>query len=107
MVHGEKTFTQSGNMRAPPLEMFCSFVIKAWDKVKTESIIKSFKKCSISNALDGSEDDTLWEDDEDDLTNEITDNDVDEWDPYYDYAVDHAYLENYMQEVVDNVDVNF
>ena len=27
-----------------------------------ELIVRSFKKCCISNALDGSEDDILWED---------------------------------------------
>ena len=29
-------------------------------------IVRSFKKCCISNALDGSEDDILWEDDGED-----------------------------------------
>jgi hypothetical protein len=28
-----------------------------WQRVKSETIVKSFKKCGISNALDGSEDD--------------------------------------------------
>jgi len=41
-------------------------VSAAW-KANPESIIKrSFKKCSISNAVDGSEDDILWEDDGED-----------------------------------------
>ena len=26
------------------------------------TLVRSFKKCCISNALDGSEDDSLWED---------------------------------------------
>ena len=40
-------------------------------------IIRSFKKCCISNALDGSEDDFLWEDDGEDKddSNLVTDND--------------------------------
>jgi len=29
-------------------------------------IVRSFKKCYISTALDGSEDDILWEDDDED-----------------------------------------
>ena len=28
----------------------------SWQRVKSETIIKSFKKCGISNALDGSKD---------------------------------------------------
>jgi hypothetical protein len=32
--------------------------------VKEEIVVKSFKKCGISNALDGTEDDALFEDSE-------------------------------------------
>ena len=39
-------------------------------------IVRSFKKCCISNALDGSEDDILWEDDVEDKDDSdwVTDN---------------------------------
>ena len=33
----------------------------SWQRVKSETIVNSFKKCGISNALDGSEDDILYE----------------------------------------------
>ena len=33
----------------------------SWQRVKSETIVKSFKKCDTSNALDGSEDDILYE----------------------------------------------
>ena len=33
----------------------------SWQQVKSETIVKTFKKCGISNALDGSEDDVLYE----------------------------------------------
>ena len=48
----------------------------AW-KATEESIVRSFKKCRISNALDGSEDDILWEDDGEDKDDSdwVTDND--------------------------------
>ena len=40
-------------------------------------IVRPFKKCRISNALDGSEDDILWEDDGEDKDDNdcVTDND--------------------------------
>ena len=40
-------------------------------------IVRSFKKCCISNALDGSEDGILWEDDGEDKDDRdwVTDND--------------------------------
>ena len=33
----------------------------SWQQVKSENIVKSLKKCAISNALDGSEDNILYE----------------------------------------------
>ena len=33
----------------------------SWQQVKSENIVKSLKKCGISNALDGSEDNILYE----------------------------------------------
>ena len=38
----------------------------AWKAIPDSNIVRSFKKCFISNALDGSEDDILWEDDGED-----------------------------------------
>ena len=35
----------------------------AWKAILESIIVRSFKKCCISNALDRSEDDILWEDD--------------------------------------------
>jgi hypothetical protein len=32
--------------------------------VKVETVIKSFKECGISNAMDGTEDDWFWDTDE-------------------------------------------
>ena len=33
----------------------------SWQRVKSETIVKSFKQCGISNGLDGSEDYILYE----------------------------------------------
>ena len=46
----------------------------AWKAIPESIIVRFFKKCCISNALDGSEDDILWEDDGEDK-DEVTDND--------------------------------
>ena len=49
----------------------------AWKAVPESIIVRSFKKCCISNALDGSEDDILREDDGEDKDGSdwVTDND--------------------------------
>ncbi|XP_064095201.1 RUS family member 1-like [Macrobrachium nipponense] len=78
MLHGEKSFTKGGTMRAPSLDVLCEFVVKSWDNVKKESVIKSFKKCGISNAMDGTEDDDLFESDDEPAVDSPDSN----WDPY-------------------------
>ena len=37
--------------------------VGAWKAIPESIIVRSFKRCCISNALDGSEDDILWEGD--------------------------------------------
>ena len=49
----------------------------AWKVIPETIIVRSFKKCCISNGVDGSEDDILWEDDGEDKDDSdwVTDND--------------------------------
>jgi len=51
-------------------------VSAAWKTIPERIIIRSFKKCCISNALYSSEDDNLWEDDGEDKDDSdwVTDN---------------------------------
>ncbi|KAJ1113543.1 hypothetical protein NDU88_001785 [Pleurodeles waltl] len=93
MVSSEKSFTKGGNMRAPQLDVLCKFVIKAWNDIDAETVIKSFKKCGISNSLDGMEDDYLWQDEEK-TEAETTPSDT-ELDPHDDC------LTNVSQDVID------
>ena len=48
----------------------------AWKAIQESIIVRSFKKCCISNALDRSEDVILWEDDGEDKDDSdcVTDN---------------------------------
>ncbi|KAG7161855.1 Pogo transposable element-like 61, partial [Homarus americanus] len=67
-------------------------------------LIKSFKKCGISNSMDGMEDDMLWED-EDETEAEATSSDL-EFDPYDEAAINVSQdvLEELMMSDVDDVD---
>ena len=62
--------------RTAPSEV-ARWVSAAWKAIPESIIIRSFKKRCISNALDGSEDDILWEDDGEDKDDSdwVTDND--------------------------------
>ncbi len=53
---GEKSYTTAGNLRAPSIATLCSWIVAAWDSLSSDMILKSFKVCGVSNAVDGSED---------------------------------------------------
>jgi len=63
-------------LRTAPSEV-ARWVLAARKAIPETIIIRSFKKCCISNALDGSEDDILLEDDGEDKDDNdwVTDND--------------------------------
>ena len=82
---GAPSFTASGNRRKVDLETICKWIQLSWDSVSEAIIIKGFKKCCLSNAMDGSEDDIIWQDDisdvgneDDDMENELMFEEVDE-----------------------------
>jgi hypothetical protein len=56
--------TPTGKIRRSSIEMMCGWKRRAWNMVSTKIITKSFLKIGITNALDGSEDDMLWNGDE-------------------------------------------
>ena len=47
-------------MKRPSIAQVCEWVLKSWNAINTEVVVKSFKKCGISNAMDGSEDHLLY-----------------------------------------------
>jgi hypothetical protein len=57
MSSGEFTYTKGGNIKKPAHNIVCKWILEAWNEIPKEMIVKSFKKCGISNAMDGSEDD--------------------------------------------------
>jgi len=62
-------------LRASPSEV-ARRVSAAWKAIPESIIIRSFKKCCLSNAMDGSKDNILWEDSGEDKDDSdwVTDN---------------------------------
>uniref|UniRef100_A0A0K0DZW9 HTH CENPB-type domain-containing protein n=1 Tax=Strongyloides stercoralis TaxID=6248 RepID=A0A0K0DZW9_STRER len=56
IVHGEKSYTKSENMKRPSMNIYLQWIVDAWEELSRELIIKSFKGCGLTNALDGSDD---------------------------------------------------
>lgn len=62
MVDGPKNLTKAGNLKRPGLVTVCEWIVKAWDAIPAEMVMRSFLKCSISNSMDGTQDDVIYED---------------------------------------------
>jgi hypothetical protein len=79
----DHSFTAGGRMRKAELTTICTWVKEAWEELNLEIIVKAFKKCTISNASDGSEDDCVWQEKEK-SDGENTECEDDDNDVYYD-----------------------
>ena len=62
----DHALTRGSLLKKPSITLWCERIVKAWNEIDTAIINKAFKKCSISNALDGSEDSMINEDYSDD-----------------------------------------
>jgi len=77
MIEGQKSFTAGVNIKAASLSTVCCWVNEAWRELSQEMVSHSFKKSGISNVVDGTEDDILW-DGEEEETIEVESNDDEE-----------------------------
>lgn len=68
--------TKSGLPQRPDIILVSQWVKDAWDSIPSDMIQKSFKKCGISNALDGTEDDAIYQDDDEDADEEEISDDL-------------------------------
>ena len=56
--------TSGGNIKRASCSQDAKWVVDTWNSVKIEMVQKPFKKTGISQNLDGTEDDLIWEDEE-------------------------------------------
>ena len=68
--------TPTGKIKKPSISTLAQWIITAWNQITPECIIHGFKKCCISNSMDGLEDDVLWEEGEE--VEEVDDPEPDE-----------------------------
>lgn len=81
MLNGDHSYTKGGLRRKPDLPTICQWILDAWMELPKKIIVKAFKKCGISNAMDETEDDLLWEEDKSD--NEKEEDEDEDDDPIY------------------------
>ena len=73
MLSEDFEVTPTGRRKRPSITQVCEWVKRSWDAVNEEIVVKAFKKCGISNALDGTEDDMLYEESVGDLEEAVDD----------------------------------
>jgi hypothetical protein len=62
LLSGNCPLTPAGNIRRPSEALLGQWIKTAWNDISPESIGKGFKKCCVSNDMNGTEDDdVLWE----------------------------------------------
>lgn len=75
MTEENKPVTKGGNTKKVDIVTIAEWVKDAWSEIPSEKIIHSFKKCCISNAMDGTEDDLAYEENCDDEENNVMEDD--------------------------------
>ena len=60
MAFGKHSYTPAGKMRKASVQEVLDWIDKSWEEIDESVVRKSFKKCEISNNMDGTEDDILW-----------------------------------------------
>uniref|UniRef100_A0A8C4RS32 HTH CENPB-type domain-containing protein n=1 Tax=Erpetoichthys calabaricus TaxID=27687 RepID=A0A8C4RS32_ERPCA len=100
MINGEHTFTKGGNMRKVDMPTICQWIVDAWKELPIKTVVKGFKKCCISNMLDGTEDDILWMDDTDDADDDQKEEELD----YHDDCIAQQKWDALLNEDSDDED---
>ena len=75
MVTGPFEFTPAGKKKAPSRNLVLRWIKQSWREIPEEMVRKSFLTCGISNALDGTEDDAIYEEEQD---NDAEEDEMDE-----------------------------
>lgn len=78
LVDDKHTYTAGGRMRAPTLAEIAQWIDEIWRNLDPQLIVKGFLKCCISNAMDGSKDDFVWNDVDEATASEDDDSDSDD-----------------------------
>ena len=64
--------TPTGRIKKACIAQVCDWILRLWNSVKKEVVVKSFKKCGISNAVDGTEDVEIYRDEESDFSEDTS-----------------------------------
>lgn len=61
----DRALTPTGRIKRPSAAKIAEWVSAAWYSLPHDMVVRAFKKCCISNDMDGTEDDLIWEEESD------------------------------------------
>ena len=61
MNEADKDYTPSGKIKRPSYSLVANWVKESWDAIDPTMIMRSFKCCGVSNAMDGTEDGLIFD----------------------------------------------
>ena len=53
-------FTPTGRTKKASITQICDRILRSWNGVKKEVVVKLFENCGFSNAMDGTADDEIY-----------------------------------------------
>ena len=77
MISSPFDYTPAEKKKAPSRNLVLRWVHEAWREIPVEMVAKSFKTCGISNSLDGTEDDDLYNEEAQEIDDEEEDSESD------------------------------
>ncbi|KAJ9601175.1 hypothetical protein L9F63_000643 [Diploptera punctata] len=77
MDETQHEFTPKGALKQHTIKQVCQWIKQSWSRVREDIIVKSFKKCGVSYARDGSEDHLIYKEDNEDEEEEEENSDDD------------------------------
>ena len=72
--------TPTSRIKEASITQVCDWILRLLNSVKKEVVVKSFKKCGISNAMDGTEDNEIYPDEESDSSEDSGNVEIEEGD---------------------------
>jgi len=61
MNEADKDYTPSGKIKRPSYSLVANWVKESWDAIDPTMIMRSFKCCGVSNAMNGTEDGLIFD----------------------------------------------
>ena len=61
MNEADKDYTPSGKIKRPSYSLVANWVKESWDAIDSTMIMRSFKCCGVSNAMNGTEDGLIFD----------------------------------------------